>query len=238
MIKPIDIKLRQHTMRGYHHTVGSNECVVMLHGYTGNCNESRTFKMISDTLEKEHIDTLRVSYLGHGDSDLLFRDLDFDFLMEQVNQIINKIKEMGYHKIHLLGYSMGGFLSLHALDHLIESVILISPAFHMGELLLEDYQSNSNKLDDDSIDIGGLKLTKKFVDSFQNTDIYKYHKTYQNQILTIIAEEDEAIKKEWIIDGMKPFHNYVLKMIPGCNHGYSSLTHKKKLLEYIVSHLT
>lgn len=238
MIKPIEINLKQDTMRGYHHTVDSNQCVVMLHGYTGNCNESRTFKMISDTLEQENIDSLRVSYLGHGDSDLLFRDLDFDFLMEQVNQIINSVKDMGYQKIHLLGYSMGGFLSLHALHHPIESVILISPAFHMGELLKGDYQGNSNKLDDDSIDIGGLKLTKKFVDSFQNTDVYKYHKTYQNEMLTIIAEEDEAIKKEWIIDGMKPFQNYTLKRIPGCNHGYSFLPYKKTLIKYIVSHLT
>lgn len=238
MIKYLEIALDGNVMRGFHHSVDSEECLVMLHGYTGNCNEARRFKVISDGLEKKGIDSVRVTYLGHGDSDLEFQDLHFEFLKEQAKTIIETVKNMGYKKVHLLGYSMGGVLAMANLDIEIEKLILVSPGFGFKENLMERYYKNPNKYDDETVDIGGLKLSKKFVDSFQTVELDDLIKNFKNEVLVVIGGNDQVIKKENIYEGIKGFENKRVVEIESCDHGYSHVSYREVLLKSVLSHLS
>lgn len=235
MKKHVELKLYNHFLRGYHHFTNSEHCVVMLHGYTGNQSEQRKLIKISEALEQHNIDSLRMSYFGHGESDLYFKDLTFDFLLEQAQTIIDYAKKH-HQSIYLLGYSMGVFLSLHLLENDIKKLILIAPAFKMKELVTRDY-SHFPKLDNGSIDIGGREQTQAFMESFLKSDPFKYAKTYQNPILSIIGGNDIVVPKKYIYQGLESFQNVSTVEIEKAGHGFNTLSNHEEIIKNILDFL-
>lgn len=236
MKKYIEIPFKEYTLRGYHHNTNSEQCLVMLHGYTGNCNEDNRFRGMSEELEKHNIDTIRVDFLCHGESDLTFEDMRFSNLVEQGKTILKYAHTLGYKEVHLLGFSMGGLTALHLLEEDFNKVILMSPAFGFRSHVEAAY-SRLKKKDNPVVDYNARILSKEFVDSLKDINETKYSKSFTKQLFVITGLNDQVIKKEAVIEGMNHYQNVSLNFIDNCNHGYSNINARKELNNLVLSYL-
>lgn len=236
MKKYIEIPFKDYTLRGFHHTVKSDVCLVMLHGFTGNCNENGRFKGISEMVEEMNIDSIRVDFLCHGESDLTFKDMRFNLLVEQGKAILEYAHGLGYKEVYLLGYSMGGLTALHLLDQDVTKVILMSPAFGFKENIAIRY-NNAPKLANGDVDYGARILSKEFVHSFTDVDELKFSNSFKTEVLVVMGSDDEVIGVDNVIKGMKQFKHTTITLIPKCGHGYNSIQSRIELQTAIKDYL-
>lgn len=236
MKKYIEIPFKEHTLRGYHHTVQSDVCLVMLHGFTGNCNENGRFKGISEMAEEMGIDSIRVDFLCHGESDLNFKDMRFNLLVEQGKTILDYAHNVGYKEVYMLGYSMGGLTALHLLDQDVTKVVLMSPAFGFKDNVKRRYEQ-AIKLEDGTVDYGARILNQEFVESLNDVDELKFSTTYKFEILVVMGSDDEVIGVDDVIVGMSKFANTRMIMIDDCGHGYTTIQSRKELQQAIKGYL-
>lgn len=228
MKKYIEIPFKKHTLRGFHHTVESDVCLVMLHGFTGNCNENGRFKGISEMAEQNKIDSIRVDFLCHGESDLSFKDMRFGLLVEQGKTILQYARSLGYKKVYLLGYSMGGLTALHLLDQKIDKLILMSPAFGFKKNVERRFE-HAIKLPNGDVDYGARVLSRKFVDSLKEINELLFSTTFKKEILLVMGSDDDVINIEQAMKDMKKFQSTTTKLIDYCGHGYNSIESRKQL---------
>lgn len=75
-----EIKTKQGVMRGFFHKPDGNQypvCIIF-HGFTGqNTGTKFSYVQLSRMLEKQNIGTIRMDFLGSGQSDLDFKDMTF-----------------------------------------------------------------------------------------------------------------------------------------------------------------
>jgi esterase/lipase len=106
----------------------SKDAVLFLHGYPANIGCKN--RDLADFISKELlVDTFLIHYSGLGNSSGNF---SFSNSVIDVNTIIEYIKKMGYSKIHFIGHSWGGYLTLR-LSPLWDNdskIILLSPFIH------------------------------------------------------------------------------------------------------------
>lgn len=68
-------------MRGFFHVPHRKEFPVLLifHGFTGQCTGTKfSYVSLSRLLEAQGVGTLRMDFLGSGESDLTFKEMTFD----------------------------------------------------------------------------------------------------------------------------------------------------------------
>ncbi len=236
MKRYVEIEIRNQILRGFHHQVSGKKIVVMLHGFTGNKTESKSmFKKLSETYEKHGYDSIRVDYLGHGESDGQFCEMTLSSLISQGEEIIKYVENLGYESIILQGFSMGGLIALHLLRENIDKAILISPA-------VDFYMNISNKfkarlLTNGNLDMGGYELGYKFKESLKDIDLLKYADSYSNDALFIVGKNDQAVNYREVIRISKKYKKNSLHIFENCDHLYSSLVLYKKLEKIIIDFL-
>jgi esterase/lipase len=237
MKKYIEIKYNDYILRGYHHDNASEEVVIMFHGFTGNKSESKLmFKQLSNRFDKENIDSLRVDYLGHGESDGLFKDMIYSDLLLQAKTIIEYTKNIGYKKINILGFSMGGLISLHMLEENINKAIMISPAVDFYANIKKAFETHK-RLENGNLDIGGFELGCNFLTSLEGVNPQKYAKSYCNPTLFIVGNEDKAVNFEEVTRVSNEFKDTELHVFDKGDHLYSSLDYYQRLEKTIIAFL-
>ncbi len=237
MKRYIEIKYNDYLLRGYHHDNKSEEVVIMFHGFTGNKSESKLmFKQLSEKFDKENIDSIRVDYLGHGESDGLFKDMVFSDLLLQAKTVIEYTRSIGYEKINLLGFSMGGLITLHLLEESINKAIMISPAVDFYDNIKKAFETHK-RLKNDNIDIGGFELGYSFLTSLEGLNPKIYAKSYCNPTLFIVGNEDKAVNFEEVTRVSDEFDNTKLHVFDKGDHLYSSLDYYQRLEKTIVEFL-
>ena len=81
MQKYYEIETELGTMRGFFHKpdVSQFPVCIIFHGFTGQCTGTKfSYVQLSRMLEKQNIGSLRMDFLGSGQSDLPFRDMTFE----------------------------------------------------------------------------------------------------------------------------------------------------------------
>lgn len=231
MKKYIELTLDNQTLRGFHHQNNNKKVMIMLHGFTGNKSENQQlFRTISDMIEPIGYDSIRLDYLGHGESDGNFIDLHLDSLNKQVQTIKEFAISLNYQEINILGFSMGGMLALLNLDPIFKKAILISPAVKL-ERIASRYTLYSKEKS--TVQVGGLELSTAFFDSLQSMEILKHKDTFKNPMLFIQGEKDVTVLKEDVIKVSQSFDDNKVVIVKGADHIYSSIDARKKVYNTI-----
>lgn len=106
--------------------IKSTEAVLIFHGYPADQgSKNRDLAEWINTFSKK--DCYIIHYPGLGLSKGQF---SFKLSIQISDLFLNYLQNLNYKKIHLVGHSWGGFVSLHLFDHLKSTdanVILISP---------------------------------------------------------------------------------------------------------------
>ncbi len=207
--------------------------VVFFHGFTGNKTEhGHMFRDFSRLLAKNNIASLRMDFSGNGESDGDFSCFTFDTMEKEAKLMLDEARKMSP-KIVVLGFSMGGAMAAKlaaTYPHLIDQVILWSPAGNISQLVQKRYETTS-KLPNGNADILNFEISKALYDSTFVFQSYDHLDDFQKPVLIIHGKNDLAVdcsvgKKysELFVDS-----NFIL--IPKANHGYDDRESKKMLFD-------
>jgi pimeloyl-ACP methyl ester carboxylesterase len=109
----------------YYAIYGKGEPLLLLHGGLG---QIEMFGPNLETLAKNR-EVIGVDMHGHGRTDLGKRDID---LIDMGNDMAEVLKKLGYQKVDVMGYSMGGGVALRvAVQHpgLVRRLVLVSSIY-------------------------------------------------------------------------------------------------------------
>ncbi|KHO62926.1 alpha/beta hydrolase [Thermoanaerobacter sp. YS13] len=249
MQKHVEFTYNGKTLRGMMHLPdgiqGKVPMVAIFHGFTGNKMEPHfIFVKLSRQLEKVGIGSIRFDFYGSGESDGDFSEMTFSGELEDARQIIKFIKNepmADVENIGILGLSMGGAVAgviASELKEEIKVLVLWAPAFNMPELILEQSKSADEKMlgmleREGIIDIGGLALSKEFIDDLIKLNIFELSKGYDKPVLIVHGTEDAAVKYEVSDKILEEVYKGNAKRITieGADHTFNKLEWEKKAIE-------
>ncbi len=109
----------------YYEIHGSGEPLLLLHGGLGN------IKLFTPGLEEfaKKREVIAVDLYGHGRTELTDRRIDY---IEIADDLAVLLKQLGYKKVDVLGYSMGGGIALRlAVQHpeLVRRLVVVSASY-------------------------------------------------------------------------------------------------------------
>lgn len=229
-------------MRGFFHTPNQKEfpvCIIF-HGFTG-CNTGTKFSYvkIARLLETRGIGTIRMDFLGSGESDLTFKDMTFDDELSCARVILEEVKKLSSTTaIYLLGHSMGGAIAselakLYPQD--IQKMCLWAPAFNLPNAI-EYLTGNVEKAK--TYDHNGFEISHKFVEDMIVRNFYENLDIYQNQLMIIHGTNDTTVPYEISQKYLKGFVNPIFKPIQGATHNYDSIPHIQEVIKLTYEFLT
>lgn len=247
MLQHFELERNGQKIRGVIHlpeeTQSNLPCVIFCHGFTASRIEPHfMFVKISRALEKIGVASIRFDFLGSGESDGLFSEMTLSNEAADCEAIIDYTRSLSFidqRKISLLGFSMGGAVSLVSASHCpekIDRLVLMSPAANMLEVMTRDIRGQRIEMyQQGAIDVGGNLLSKKAIDDVFGINIYECAGKLKNRILFIHGTEDDqvppftSLKMHEILAA-----NSELKLIQGSDHWYSSQPWEKELIDSIV----
>lgn len=229
-------------MRGFFHTPNQKEfpvCIIF-HGFTG-CNTGTKFSYvkIARLLEARGIGTIRMDFLGSGESDLTFKDMTFDDELSCARVILEEVKKLSSTTaIYLLGHSMGGAIAselakLYPQD--IQKMCLWAPAFNLPNAI-EYLKGNVEKAK--TYDHNGFEISHEFVEDIIARNFYENLDTYQNQLMIIHGTNDTTVPYEISQKYLKGFVNPIFKPIEGATHNYDTVDHIQEVIKLTYDFLT
>lgn len=230
-----EIKTPKGMMRGFFHIPDRKTfpvCIIF-HGFTG-CNTGTKFSyvQIARLLEAQGIGTIRMDFLGSGESDLTFKDMTFDDELSCARVILEEMKTLEQvTDIYLLGHSMGGVIAseiakLYPND--VKKMCLWSPAFHLPKAI--NYLKGKTEKAE-SYDHNGYEISDEFVEDIIARDFYKDLDIYKNELLIIHGTKDTTVPFEISETYLKAFQNPIFKPIDNATHNFDSLAHIQDVMK-------
>jgi len=219
-------------------------CIVLCHGFTGHKAEVHfLFTKCARNLAKSGFASLRFDFRGSGDSEGEFKDMSLEEEISDAIAAINfvkKQKNIDKNKIGLLGLSMGGLVSAHVVGLVkdIKSLVLLSAVARFKKLWEKKIAKRfNNKFPQNGIDIGGLLVSKKFINAVYKLDSLNLSRIreYNNPLLIIHGDKDKTVP----LQDAKIYYNTSnslrkkLIIIKNGDHGFSNLKIEKKVINII-----
>lgn len=242
MQKYYEIQTPQGVMRGFFHVPEQEKFPVCLifHGFTGqNTGTKFSYVKLSRLLEKQGIGTIRMDFLGSGQSDLDFRDMTFENELSSALLILEEVKKMDcVTDIYLLGHSMGGAIASEVAKRFpqdISKMCLWAPAFNLPEAI--EYLKGHVE-EAPFYDHGGFEISQIFVDDITSRNLYQDLDTYQNDLMIIHGTEDTTVPFQISEKYLKGFVNPIFYPIEGATHNYDKLEHINQVIQLTYNFLT
>lgn len=225
-------------MRGFFHKPLQDRfpvCIIF-HGFTG-CNTGTKFSYtkISRLLEEHGIGSIRMDFLGTGQSDLDFRDMTFDDELSCARIILEEVKKLSTTTdIYLLGHSMGGAIAseiakLYPLD--VKKMCLWAPALNLPEAI-EYFKGNVKEAK--YYDHNGFEISNDFVKDIINRDFYKDLSIYQNDLCIIHGTHDQTVPFDISKRYLKEYHQPDFHPIINASHNYDKLEHIQEVISLTI----
>lgn len=237
-----EIPTKKGVMRGFFHTPRLQKFPVCLifHGFTGCCTGTKfSYVQLARMLEAKGIGTLRMDFLGSGESDLNFKDMTFDDELSCARILLEEVKKLpSTTEIYVLGHSMGGVIAselakLYPQD--VKKLCLWAPAFHLPTAL--NYLTG-NASENPTYDHNGYEISDAFVKDLTQRDFYQNLDVYKNDLLVVHGTEDQTVP--FILNEKYLPLLSCPKFIPieGGTHNFDSVEHIKLVLKYSLEFLS
>lgn len=237
-----EIPTKKGVMRGFFHIPNREKfpvCIIF-HGFTGsNTGTKFSYTQLSRMLETQGIGTIRMDFLGSGQSDLNFKDMTFDDELSCARIILEEVLKMETTtEVYLLGHSMGGAIAselakLYPND--IQKMCLWAPAFNLPGAI--EYLKGHVK-EAPTYDHAGFEISNKFVEDIISRDFYKNLDTYKNQLMIIHGTKDTTVPFAISEKYLKGFVNPIFKPIEKATHNYDTLSHIQEVMRLTYEFMT
>lgn len=222
-------------MRGFFHIPQQEKfpvCIIF-HGFTG-CNTGTKFSYVqlSRMLEMQGIATIRMDFLGSGESDLSFKDMTFDDELSCARLILEEVLKLpATQKVYLLGHSMGGVIASELAKlypEKIAKMCLWAPAFNLPDSI--DYLKGHVPLAS-YYDHNGFEISHHFVEDMISRDFYRNLGTYQNQLMIIHGTKDTTVPFDISKKYLTLFHQPQFYPMKEATHNFDQLEHIQAVIQ-------
>lgn len=237
-----EILTKQGVMRGFFHKplLEKFPVCIIFHGFTG-CNTGTKFSYtrLSRMLEKQGIGTIRMDFLGSGESDLEFKDMTFQNELECAEIVLEEVLKLeSTTEVYVLGHSMGGAIASelakrHPLD--IQKMCLWAPALNLPEAI--EYLKGHVK-EADYYDHNGFEISHEFVEDITSRNLYKDLDIYHHDLMIIHGTKDTTVPFEISQKYLQGFVNPQFYPIEGATHNYDTLDHINQVIQLSYQFLT
>ncbi len=215
--------------RGFEEKV-SEKVAVFFHGFTGNKTEhTRLFYQLANRLSKANISSIRFDWFGHGESDCSFADIRVSMLVDLYKEVIEDALHR-YEEVYLIGFSMGGALAMNASDLNIDKIVLMAPAYQIHKLQNTFFDGTL----ENTKDIGGIILHKRFLEGFEKLHLVEKIKQYQKPILLLQGGKDVSVKQEDTINLHEKLPQSRLELFPDADHCFKNKNVRRVIGDLIV----
>lgn len=227
MKRHVEIESNGYTLRGYLHlpdNIKNPPLVCIFHGFTGNKMEDHFyFVRLSRELESKGVASLRMDFMGSGESDGNFVDMTPETEIEDGKNIIDwayNLKEIDKNNISIFGFSMGGMVGAIVASersNKVKSLCIASPAANLEDI----FESYFKDLKEQYVNVNGLMLSRKALENIKSIDTIERAKDFDGNVLIIQGMEDSTVPPE-VSERYKRIYgsrvNYFY--IQGADHGY------------------
>jgi pimeloyl-ACP methyl ester carboxylesterase len=249
MLKPIQFQNEKKlTLRGFvHEPERFDTAVIFLHGFPASNNYAVSTR-IGESLEKLNYLVLRFEFSGTNTSD---GDFENKLMSEEVKDIKSAIdyveSNYTFKKLLLVGHSTGAIdAALYAYqDSRIDKLILLGGVGNLKEAVSYDF---SNEQVNEFLKNGFLtfkvenhwtyrkKLNKAFYDEFFTLDVLGSLNKFENQVLIIHGEKDEAVPvSKDPLELNEAAKNSRLVIIKNADHKFLESEHWEELISEVDS---
>lgn len=212
------------------------KAVVIIHGFTGNLYDNEY--LMNYLEEEETYDVYAETLPGHNKD--RFSEATVEDWKKAVDNIINRLVKLGYHRIYVVGHSMGGILACYIASKYpeIKKVVLVNAAFDYL-----NFKQNKDDLKDKSFSKYGRIFQKAFRTSpFLINEFRKmvkegssYLKGVNCDTLILRSTRDEIIPYDvgdLIYKSISSSNKYLTDIV-GAEHTVLSSDKKEVASEYI-----
>ncbi len=207
--------------------------VVFCHGFGGS-KEGPLFELITDSLQKHGIASIRFDFNGHGKSEGDFKDMTVPNEISDAKHVIEYVRSLSYvSKLALVGHSQGGVVAAMTAGELsaegkandLDPVVLMAPAAVLRDDAIRG--STMGKTYDpldppEYVELwGGNKLGGKYIKTAFSLPIYETAAQYKGNALIIHGNADRVVPYTY---GLRfhqqwPGSEYILQEF--FDHGFS-----------------
>ena len=239
------VKRNGKKLRGFHHKASDDSVIIMFHGFTG-CQPGPHFMFhkLSRKLNEVNISALRFDFFGSGESDGEFEEMTFLKEVEDAEDILDFSLQLGYRNIVILGLSMGGAVASYLAEKRakdLEGVILLSAVGDFSIFSSKYDTENAKKMLDKygKIDIGGLYLSKDFIDEILNIVTYDKIEKFKGPVLIIHGDKDEVVPIEQAYKYKEILGDRAyLSIIKGADHTYNTKAWEDEVFNLVIKFST
>ena len=204
---------------------GNGIPVILVHGYTANADINWRLPGIHSKLRK-HFRVIAMDVRGHGLSDKPHDPALYG--METVNDIVRLMDHLKIEKAHLVGYSMGGFITLKFLtkypDRLLSAMpcgaAWMKPGDPLENLLAnihKEISSQGSLVRGLAGRLNDLKALGSVAEAFPQLAVPEADlRTVTIPVMAVKGSEEEVVVGGSDLKGVLP--NYEEVIIPGGNH--------------------
>ncbi|MGE8203788.1 alpha/beta hydrolase family protein [Heyndrickxia sp. NPDC080065] len=224
---------------------GPYPAVVYNHGFTGHKAESHfLFKKLSDSLANMGIVSIRFDFIGSGESDGKFQEMTMSSEVEDCLAVFHFAKEIDYidsNRMNLIGFSMGGAVSIiasSALKEQVKKLILLCPAVNIFNVVTRNVKNEAlfKYIEEGVIDFGGNLVGKELVDDVFHQNVYEEAKQVTANVQLIHGTNDDTVPPIVSLQLSKIFGDQsTLNWIHGSDHCYSSLDYETQVIDLVKS---
>lgn len=226
------------TLRGFFHRPNQDKfpVVIMFHGFKSNkAGPIFSFTKLARILETQGVASMRLDFLGSGDSDLNFVDMTYSDELSCARLMIEEVMKMeNCTGIYLLGHSMGGLIASELAElypEVVKKLVLWAPAYNFPDLLRSIKQAYNNiKLP--VYDESGYEVSDDFVEEMMAKEFYEKLPTIQAQTLIIHGTKDirvpyEEVSKKYL----EKLPMVTLETLEDADHNFLKIEHIKKVIK-------
>ena len=200
---------RGQTLRGVLHDPKRPDAVPLVlffHGYgqTGRTGPRRYYTRLARLLEGYGMASLRVDFLGAGESDGLFEEMTLSDTYLQAEEILAWVRaqtDLNISSIFLVGLSMGGAIAAMLAGKYPRSIaglILLSAAGDFSDLngvaQLASYFTENPEAT--FLDVKGMAYGRAFNEDCPLVAVYETARGYQGPVLLLHGDKDEVVPVE------------------------------------------
>ncbi|WP_090762121.1 alpha/beta hydrolase [Bacillus sp. OK048] len=222
---------------------GPFPAVIFNHGFTGHKGESHfIFKKLADVLADKGIVSFRFDFIGNGESDGQLIDMTMTSEVKDCLAIFDYAVNFEYvdaNFMNLLGFSMGGAVSILAASILHEQVkklILLSPAANMQDVLSRKLYGEAllHYIETGAIDLGGNVVGKSLLEDVFGLNIYEAAKQVTAEVQLIHGTHDDAVPPlvSWRLAEIFA-EKGSLHWIHGSDHCYTSARYETEVIDVV-----
>lgn len=206
--------------------------VVFCHGFGGR-KEGALFELITDSLQKHGVASIRFDFNAHGESEGRFEDMTVPNEIADAKKVVEYVRDLRYvSKVALVGHSQGGVVAAMTAGELAEAgesvaaVALMAPAAVLRDDAIRGstFGKQYNPLDPpEYVELWGpgQRLGRNYIKSAFSLPIYETAAKYQGPAFIIHGNADRVVPYTYGLRFHQQWKGSEFVMQEYFDHGFS-----------------